>query len=594
MRAPALLLLCLLVSLEASAAPRKLRAPASRASRKKAAPAKAVIAKATAQAPEPAAPEPAPAPARASREPTPTPTGGSVLYLSSGGRVYLDRGREEGLEKGLVLALSRRGKAAGSCRVDWVADHRAVCQGQGPRPGDRFELPQREAAPGVAARPRPASTEELSRRKAVLDAAPQPLVESVGGTAGGERRPPVRVELGHTSWLSNTGGSFNQERVDVSLRGMPLGAGFRLSLDATAMAWTGRPDGFRSPNRAVAQLYVREGEVTHREPGQHLALAVGRVWPWYVPGVALFDGAQLGWRSTSGNLEVGGFGGGVPDPVKLEPSFQRLVAGAYVAGQYSGDSGSVLRLLQHEARVSFMSAPEYGQRVEAEGRVRAWLGKSADVGAWVRMGLGDAQAPGGVDAARLDVDVRPSETWRLSAGARYTGTMALDVPPPLDEPSLRSRTVNGDLTALWQPAPWLLAGVTGLLSRDIQTGIGRQLVGPEVGLPRLFGTMGGLSAGYLEELGWLRGRSAYLQPVLRPATSLRLLGRVSYFEEQPPSGITDMAATRDLGLYASTEYAPARWLTVRVSVLARFGVSSVSEGGLPMGLMGNASLAGAF
>ncbi len=555
MRAPALLLSCLLASSVASAVPRKHRASA-----------------------------------RSSAS-----AGGSVIYMSSGERAYLDRGRDEGLEKGLSLKLSRRGRAAGSCRVEWVADHRAVCQGQGLRLGDRFQLPRHEAAPSASTRTRPASTAELSRRRALVEAAPQPLVEYAEGTVGGARRPPVRVELGHTAWVSTTAGDFHQERVDVSLQGLPLGAGFRLSLDASAQAWTGRPEVFRSPARTVAQLYVREGEVTHREPGRHLALAVGRVWPWYVPGVALFDGAQVGWRSEDGDFEVGGFGGGVPDPVTLAPDFQRLAAGAYVAGRHVGASGSPLRMLQHEARVSFMSTPESGRRVEAEGRVRAWLGESADMGAWVRLGLGEAMAPAGVDAARFDVDVRPSEAWRLSGSVRYTGRMALDVPPPLGELALRSRTLHGDMTAMWQPAPWLSAGVTGLLARDFETALARQLVGPEVSLPRLFGDRGGLSAGYLEELGWLRGRSAHVQAVLRPATPLRVLGRVSWFEEQPVAGATGMTPTRDVGLYASTEYAPVRWLTVRVSVLARLDAGRLAEDlDRPGGLVGHASLAGSF
>jgi hypothetical protein len=319
------------------------------------------------------------------------------------------------------------------------------------------------------------------------------------------------------------------------------------------------------------------------------------VWPWYVPGVAMFDGAQVGWRSKDGELEVGGFGGGVPDPVTLEPSFRRLAAGAYVAGRYTGASGSTLRLLQHEARVSFMSAPEYGNRVEAEGRVRAWLGSSTDVGAWVRLGLGDAMAPAAVDAARLDVDVRPAEAWRLSGRVRYTGTMALDVPAPLDELSLRSRSVNADVTATWQPVPSLSAGVTGLLARDIETALARQLVGPELAFPRLFGNRGGLSLGYLEELGWMRGRSAHVQAVLRPAEPLRFLGRLSWFEEQSVDGSVEMPSTREVGLYASTEYSPARWLSVRVSVLARVAANELAEDTAPPGgLVGHASLAGSF
>ncbi|MBZ4418599.1 hypothetical protein [Myxococcus sp. RHSTA-1-4] len=607
MRAPGLLLLCLLAGSVVSAAP--VRNPAasgraraaSRASKnKKKPPRKQVRPVVTPVRAQPADVEAAsaavteqPSPrARASRDAA--PTWGSVTYVSSE-RVYLDRGRDEGLEKDAELVLSRRGRPAGKCRIEWVADHHAACQGKGLREGDRFDLPKREASATVAARPLPASTTELTRRRALLESSTQPLVEYASGRTGSSRRPAVQVALDHTSWASNTGGDFHQERLDVALRGFPLGAGFRVWLDASARAWASRPEDFRSPSRTVARLYVREGEVTRREAGEHLALAVGRVWPWYVPGVAMFDGAQLGWRSTDGDFEVGAFGGGVPDAATLTPSFRRMTAGAYVAGQHVAAEGSALRMLHHEARVSFMSAPEYGERFEAEGRVRAWLGRSADVGAWVRLGLGDAMAPGGVDAARLDVEVRPSQAWRLSGGARYTGTMALDVPPPLGELTLSSRTVHGDATALWQPAPWLSAGLTGLLVRDIETALSRQLVGPEVGLPRLFGDAGGVSLGYQEELGWMRGRSAHVQALVRPVAALRLLGRVSWFEEEPVSGATGMAPTRDLGMYVSTDYAPVRSLSLRLSVLARVDANNPDEGlTRPGGLVGQASLAGSF
>jgi hypothetical protein len=153
------------------------------------------------------------------------------------------------------------------------------------------------------------------------------------------------------------------------------------------------------------------------------------------------------------------------------------------------------------------------------------------------------------------------------------------------------------MTVAWQPTPGLSAGLTGLLARDIGSALARQMVGPELAFPRLFGPRGGLSLGYLEELGWLRGRSAYAQTVLQPASSLRLLGRVSWFQERPPPEVTDMLSTHEMGLFASAEYAPARWLSLRLSALARFHPASFSEESSrsPVeGLVGQASLAGSF
>lgn len=579
MRAPLLLLLLLGLSTGAQGAA-KARPRATKQRQHKPAPPKA--------APEPTPPsEAASSPSSLASPRQHTSNKGSVTYVSAE-CVYLDRGKDEGLAVGAEVALSRRGKPAGSCRVEWVADHHATCQGQGLRVGDQFTLAAPVAPPAPAPRPTPAPPTELARWRSALESAPHPLVEFAGG--GADRRTSAEVRLEHTSWYTtNVNSTFHQERADVSLRGMPLFGGFRLYLDATAVGWTSRPEGFRALARLTARLYVRGGELVAREPGSHLALAVGRVWPWFVLGVAVFDGAQVGWRSQDGDFEVGGFGGGVPDPVSLSPSFARVAANAYLAGRSVGEEDATLRLLQYEARVSYMSAPQYSTRVELEGRARAWLGERTDVGLWARLGMGEAQAPGTVDAARLDVAMRPSEHWRFSGSVRYDGGLALDL-PPMDGVELGSRALHGEVTATWQPTAGFSAGVMSVAARDIEKALGRQLVGPELGFPRLFGARGGLSLGYLEELGWQKGRSGYLQTMLQPGSSVRVIGRLSYFEDGPPPDISDALPTRDAGLYASTEYAPTRWLTVRASLLTRVAINAVA----PFGLIGSASLAGRF
>ncbi|MBN1208748.1 MAG: hypothetical protein JXB05_28055 [Myxococcaceae bacterium] len=594
-RTSVLLLLGLLVGAEVSAAPShgrteaqgRKRAPARTNKRTPKAPA------APPQAAEPPPPSAPPAEARPASAPARprSPGQGTVTYVNSG-RAYLDRGKEEGLTPGTELALTRRGRSAGSCRVEWVADHHATCQSQGSRQGDRFALPQRPEEPAPAPRPAPAAPALIAQWRAAIDATPHPLISFKGQRTS--TRAPIDLRVGHTSWVTNTASPFHQERADVRLQGMPVALGLRLYLDATALGWTRRPSGFRSPARTLAQLYVREGELVAREPGQRLALAVGRVWPWFVPGVAVFDGAQIGWRSRDGDFEVGGFGGGVPDPVTLRPSFQRLAAGVYLAGRHSGEEDATVRLLQYETRVSYMSFPESSTRVEVEGRGRAWLGRHTDVGAWVRLGIGDAQAPAAVDAARVDVELRPHDTLRFSGAVRYDGTTLLDM-PPLDGLDLGTRALHADVVAAWQPAPWFSAGLTGLLARDIETALARQLAGPELSFPRLFGSRGGVSLGYLEELGWQKGRSAHVQAVLQPFSALRLLTRVGYFEDSPIPEATDALPARDMSLYTSAEIAPAGWLTVRLSVLGRFDLTPPGEDATPSGgLVGHASLGGTF
>jgi hypothetical protein len=81
-----------------------------------------------------------------------------------------------------------------------------------------------------------------------------------------------------------------------------------------------------------------------------------------------------------------------------------------------------------------------------------------------------------------------------------------------------------------------------------------------------------------------------VQTVLQPSAAVRVLGRLSFFEDNAAPGIANALPTRDAGLYTSTEYSPTRWLSVRASVLARVGISTVA----PFGLVGNASLTGHF
>lgn len=593
------LLLGLLSGLDVSASPRSAE---SSQGRKRAGVAKTRATKSRKPAPEPPKDDPPPAPRGASSEgPSEAPAlsgqlapirqrsgdKGSITYVSAG-RAYLDRGKDEGLAVGAEVALTRRGRSTGTCKVEWVADHHATCQGQGLHPGDQFTVSSPAEEPAPAPRPAPAPPAELARWRSSLESAPHTLIEFHSGDS--HRRTSADVRVGHTSWYTtDVNSTFNQERADVSLRGMPLFGGFRLYLDASALAWTTRPDNFRALARSTAQLYVREGEVVSRESGSSLALAVGRVWPWFVPGVALFDGAQVGWRNASGDFEVGGFGGGIPEPVSLSPSFDRLAAGAYLAGRRAGAEDQSLRLLQYEARVSYMSAPDNVQRVEVEGRARAWLGRSTDIGLWARFGVGDAQAPAAVDAARLDLDVHPSERWRFSGGVRYDGNLALDV-PPMDGLDLGSRALHADVSATWQPTAGFSAGLTGVAARDIEEALGRQLVGPELGFPRLFGARGGLSLGYLEELGWMKGRSGYVQTVLQPGAPVRVLARLSYFEDSSPPGVAGALPARDAGLYTSVDWSATRWLSLRASILARVGIDAVA----PFGLIGNASLTGHF
>jgi hypothetical protein len=117
-------------------------------------------------------------------------------------------------------------------------------------------------------------------------------------------------------------------------------------------------------------------------------------------------------------------------------------------------------------------------------------------------------------------------------------------------------------------------GASGGFSRDQLSGLDRTWFGPEVQVPRLFTPRVALSAGYLEELGWLRGRSAFLQAVARPWDRLRLIGRLSWNHEQ------SLAMDQDeVGLYLSATAELTSRLGLRFATLGRMGFGLGGEGG---------------
>ena len=141
-----------------------------------------------------------------------------------------------------------------------------------------------------------------------------------------------------------------QERLDVAVRGAPVGAGFALYADLSARRWSLRSGAVLVRPDEQNQLYVWEAELVRRPTQGGLLLALGRVRPWSAPGSTIIDGAQAGWR-TRGDVEFGLFGGGVPDPDTLAPSFQRATAGAYLSVQSAGDASSLVRWLLAHGRV---------------------------------------------------------------------------------------------------------------------------------------------------------------------------------------------------------------------------------------------------
>lgn len=316
-------------------------------------------------------------------------------------------------------------------------------------------------------------------------------------------------------------------------------------------------------------------------------LAAGRVLPWSIPGATVFDGAMAGVHRAFGQLraEAGAFGGLVPEPDTTEPTSSRATGGGYWILDRTLGRGAALR---QEGRVAVVRSPELGTRVEGSLTGRLFL-RRLDLSGEAHLGTGgDVDAKGKLDGARVDLALRPVDGLLVGGSFRHAG---LAWPQPLDPPAFPGRSRAADGFASVDLARWLRLGATGGLSRDVGSGLDRRWVGPELSLPRLLGARGGLTLGYLEESGWLEGRSAYAQLTARLA-ALRLLLRGSWAHERSLGEDRD-----DLGLLASMFADLGRHVALRLSVMGRGAIDpTAGEGGssTPYGVTGHAALSASF
>ncbi len=523
--------------------------------------------------------------------------GSARVVYATAQRAYLNRGKADGLAQGAKLSLTRRGQNIASCVIDSVAEHQASCAGKGIRVGDLFVTPGKKSDEKgrTIARSAMPSAAELDRRLAGVASAPYPQVSFNGASGGPGGSWATQVRLGHTSWISvNTpDGSFHQEWLALAVRGAPLGAGLRLFIDALAVHWTHRPSGYRFPIQSPNQLFVYQLEISSRDVGKSLVFSAGRIWPVHAPGVGAVDGAQLGWRSEKGELELGVLAGAIPDPVTLSPGTLRPLGGAYLAAEQTSIAGS-LRSIREEMRVSFSHRPDLGWRGDVESSVIGFWGRSFDLATDLRFGMSNDNAPTLIQVASLSAGYHPSEQFHLYAGGRYLSLPPVEVINPGDALG-GDRSLHADGSIGYLPWSWLSLAANVGHAGDLRTGLHRTFGGPEFGFPRLFGARGGLVLGYQQEVGYLYGKTAYLQLVASPFHRLRLLERVSWFQN-----LAEGTPTRsyEAGFYTSLDWMFTSWVGLRASVLGRFSLDAVNNADgntrRPYGLIVSANLNGQF
>jgi hypothetical protein len=489
---------------------------------------------------------------------------GAVVHVTSR-RAYLDVGAAEGLATGQIVRLVRREAPVGTCEVEVVAVHRATCLGADARRGDTFRITPRPAPAPPKPLPPLVDAEELDRRAQVVAAQPVLKVEARAKAADPVEAPgPRRAEvvLSHAVWSSSGFSAWQQERVDAAVRGVETFGGLRLWADLRAVHWTVHPDTAHDLPGQQSRLYVWEAALATRDPSRPYTLAFGRVMPWGIPGATVMDGVQVGLSPSGRRGEVGLFGGFVPDPATLDPTRDRSTVGAYG----SLELGSGFLVGREEVRAAVSTSPELGTRFEGQLRSFLLLGRSVNASCDLRIGLGGLhQAPAGIDAAQVDLGGRPYPSILVSGLFRYVGLLIPDVPPPA--PALYPAPERRwDAAAGYELGPTVIS-VAGGYGVDLSTGLERSWAGPELSFPRLFGAHGGAMVGYAEERGWISGWSAWVQAFVRPAPAFQLTGRITYTVDTRTGADDDLA----LGLSLTASADLARWLSLRVSVLARAG-----------------------
>jgi hypothetical protein len=509
---------------------------------------------------------------------------GTVVYATAR-RLYLDAGAREGLATGQVLHLE-----SGTCRVEDVSARYATCAGKG-RPGQTFALPPPPPALVVRRLPPPAPAAVLEQRRSVLAAASFEKIEYHARPGAPLSSHSVEIGIGHTSWVSSGAGPWHQERVDARLLGAPIGGGFTLDLDLSARRWSRRADPISFRPDDPTQLYVWEAALSRRAVAGGPAFSLGRVRPWWTPGQSILDGAQAGWR-TSGGTETGVFGGVLPDTVTLAPSLSQGTFGGYWSGLHTGEAGSVVRYFRHELRVAFVNTSDLGRRVEGEGLLEARITRRLDAAIDVRVGSGDRQAPGSLDAVRVDGAARPFDGWSINGSFRYEGLSV----PELDGPGRIFRggaAHHADLSVAWEPTAQIRITVLSGLSTDLVAKQTRRWIGPELSAPRLFSDRAGVSAGFVQEDGWAPGRSAWLQILARPARLVQILTRLSWSRTSSLSPVD----LDELGASAAVQAQLGPHMSLRLSALARTtlnGDVALFGGGTGQAGVLDAELAGQF
>jgi hypothetical protein len=502
---------------------------------------------------------------------------GWVRYVTEK-RVYLDRGAADGLAIQQNVRLRRGAAKFASCQIEILAAHAAVCRGNGAEIGDRFEVPgvgPGSPAPAPRPLPVPEDDETLAEYERALADAPQAKVDFVS-KAGAGLPPSVWVGV-NASLYSEPGAPdrYAYEAIDAEIRHVPIGSGsLRFDAAFTALRRQTTTDPRFRPS-VDSMFYLWEAEITRRQRNDRTVFAIGRLWPWHLPGLPMLDGAQIGRRNASETIEGGVYGGAIPTALTLSPMDGSWAGGLYAAATQG--SGGARMLSREEVRVGVRDSATAGVVREAEAVAQVWS-RPLVLGVGYRFRHAPLVDTSPVlELAQGDLRFAPAGSVRARAQFRYLGVAAENQALLRGEVQTRAGGYYGAVDLAWDAFQRFGLGMLASGHHDSQTGLDQADAGLELRSPRLFGDVGGLAAGASAGEGWLRTRTAFVQIMAR-TSRLRIFGRVG-------AGTTQFAEplltplTVELGGNLQIEGAITPWLRIVARSLVRTPI--VLQGVLP-------------
>ncbi len=496
-----------------------------------------------------------------------------VVRYTTEKRAYFARGRRDGLaEDGEIRAATSDG-----CSVEAIADHYARCERGEIRSGQAvaFNPQERPEAPEV---PRPQSPPSRATLLAASRALAEAEQEVVAFDGDSNLRRIASAGISHEVWdnLGQAQVSWQRAGVFMSLRDAPLfHERLRANAELYGFQWLDRPGSARFLPDQDTQLFVFG--LSARYQGDTWVASAGRFQPSFAPGVLLLDGVQVGARAL-GFDEIGVYGGGYPDLVSLERSIRRWTGGLYWRVQF-GDPSDLS--VDHTARLAVLQTRAEELYYEAQPRVRLRLSDRIEVTGEARLGLEEVT----LDGARAALWAPIGRTIQITGNYRYYSARALENDAISPRALLPASTQHADAAIQWQPSPWLITRATSWYAFDEQTQRQRLMVGPELELPSALIGRGSLAWGYREELGWLDGRTIYMQAVAEPSNALNVVGRISYFSDRYEREL-GARSFDEIGIYGNLRWRFVPRFTLELSVLSRAGLSSPIDTGFRQDRLG--------